>query len=168
MKELLKFGALLSEREKGNVQIANLWAEVIAVDWNNKTCDVKGLADDLEYYDVMLGLGTIYKKPVNGSKCLIGVIGNSPQAFLIECEECEVIQFGDGSLKGLVKIENLKSELEKLNTMWTAFKSIANGSPIPEPGNGSPSAFQVALQTAFAGKNNPTYDDIENENITHG
>ena len=167
-EELERFGALLNEREKGNVQISTRWAIVMDVYWDNKTCDVKDLADNLEYYDVFLGLGCVYKRPIKDTKCLIGVINNSPQAFLIECEQWDLVQFGDGLANGLIKIDNLKMELEKLNTMWTAFKSIINGAPIPEAGNGVTSAFQTALKSAFVGKNNPSYSDIENEKITHG
>jgi hypothetical protein len=39
------------------------------------------------------------------------------------------------------------------STFWNwmqAFMTIVQGAPIPEPGNGSPSAFQTALQAAFA------------------
>lgn len=36
-------------------------------------------------------------------------------------------------------------------TMWAAFFGVVTGPPIPEPGNGAPSAFQTALSLAIAG-----------------
>lgn len=34
-------------------------------------------------------------------------------------------------------------------TFWNAFFSVITGTPIPEPGNGAPSAFQTALKAAI-------------------
>ena len=76
--------------------------EVVEVDWNNKTMTVKGLIDDLEFYDVLLGLRSFYKKPKVGAKCLIGLILNNEAAtFLIEAEAVDelFIEVGTSTFK---------------------------------------------------------------------
>jgi hypothetical protein len=53
---------------------------------------VLGIDDDLEYYDVLLGLGSVDVKPKVGSNCLIGFINNSETLpFLIMADEVEEI-----------------------------------------------------------------------------
>lgn len=93
-EELNEFINLLDIKAKGNAKIQVHWAEVMAVDWETKTMTVKGLIDDLEFYDVLLGLGSVFKKPTVGTKCLIGLIlNNDAAAFLIEAEAVEEISF---------------------------------------------------------------------------
>lgn len=51
-----------------------------------------GIDDELEYYDVLLGLGSVDVKPKVGSNCLIGFINNSETLpFLIMADEVEEI-----------------------------------------------------------------------------
>lgn len=166
MKSLDEFSQLFNLHQKNNVQIATKWAIVTAVDWEKKTCDVKDLTDDLEYYDVLLGLGSIYKKPVLDTKCLIGIVQNSAQAFLIECEESELIQLNDGELGGLVKAEELKIQIDKntlaLKTLQDVFKAFV---PVPSDGG---AALKVALNTAYTALQLADLSNVQNEKITHG
>lgn len=65
-------------------------ATVKSVDWPNRKMVATGLVDDLEYYDVLLGLGHVDKKPRVGSKCLLGIIGNHEAfTFLVHAAEVE-------------------------------------------------------------------------------
>ncbi|AOR29538.1 hypothetical protein FORMB_25210 [Formosa sp. Hel1_33_131] len=101
-QELNEFTNLLDLKTKGNTKVQTHWAEVVEVDWNNKTMTVKGLIDDLEFYDVLLGLGSVYKKPKIGAKCLIGLILNNEAAtFLIEAEAVDelFIEVGTSTFK---------------------------------------------------------------------
>lgn len=91
------------------------------------------------------------------------VVGDS--SFIMEEDK---ITFNDGSLNGLVKIDKLKEELDKNSQILQALLTILTGSPIPEPGNGSPSALQTALSGALAGKQPGQWNDIENDKIVHG
>lgn len=77
------------------------------------------------------------------------------------------IVFNDGSFGGLIKINELKSELDKINQLLQAIIAVLQGVPIAEPGNGNPSALQQALNSAITGKLLPTYSRIENEKIKH-
>lgn len=91
-QELNEFISLLNKKADGAVKIQTHWAVVQSVDWEAKTMVVKDLVDDLEFYDVLLGLGSFYRKPKVGTSCLIGIILNNEAAsFLIEVEEVEEV-----------------------------------------------------------------------------
>jgi hypothetical protein len=77
------------------------------------------------------------------------------------------IVLNDGTFGGLIKIEELKSELDKINQILQAILTVLQGTPVTEPGNGSPSALQQALNSALAGKTLPTYTNIENNKVKH-
>lgn len=81
-----EFAELLQDQAKKQVPIQTEWCKVTAVDWNDKTMTVESLLNELEYFDVLLGLGSIYKKPKLGTKCLIGLIANTNACFMIDCE----------------------------------------------------------------------------------
>lgn len=101
-EELNEFVNLLEVKAKGNAKIQVHWAEVTTVDWSAKTMTVKDLINDLEFYDVLLGLGSVFKKPTVGTKCLIGLIlNNDAAAFLIEAEEIEEVSFTVGDNKAV-------------------------------------------------------------------
>lgn len=77
------------------------------------------------------------------------------------------VVFNEGSFGGLIKIQELKSELDKINQIVQAIMTVLSGAPVAEPGNGNPSALQQVLSSAIAGKLLPTYSTIENEKIKH-
>jgi len=89
-KELDEFTRLLKDRQKASQKPHIVWATVKEVDWLSKQMTATGLLDGLDYYDVQLGLGSFYRKPIVGTKCLLGVIENQSAAtFLIEAEAFE-------------------------------------------------------------------------------
>ena len=74
MEKVRQFKNLLHKKIGEKIPIQTEWGVVGSVDWENKTAIVK--VDDLDYDDVLLGLGNEYRKPVEGTKCLIGIIEN--------------------------------------------------------------------------------------------
>ena len=54
-----KLKQTLSELQKNNTPTQTVWVEVKEVDWEAKTMTVLGIDDELEYYDVLLGLGSV-------------------------------------------------------------------------------------------------------------
>lgn len=87
-----KLKQTISELIKKGVPIQTVWAEVTDVDWEERTMTVLGIADEVEYFDVLLGLGSFDVKPIVGSDCLIGVIENKDTAsFLIMVNDVEEI-----------------------------------------------------------------------------
>ena len=87
-----KLKQTLSELQNKNTPTQTVWVEVKEVDWDEKTMVALGIDDELEYYDVLLGLGSVDVKPKVGSNCLIGFINNSETLpFLIMAEVVEEI-----------------------------------------------------------------------------
>jgi len=87
---ITEFQRLLKEQQKNALSPQLIWASVETVDWANKTMTAKSIVDGLEYFNVLLGLGSFYRKPKIGSKCLLGVLGNKAAAtFLVEAEAFE-------------------------------------------------------------------------------
>ncbi|MEL3907905.1 MAG: hypothetical protein P1P64_02690 [Treponemataceae bacterium] len=68
---------------------------------------------------------------------------------------------------GLIKIEELKKELEKINAFLRAFVNVLKV-PTPEPGNGSPSAFQAVLNSSLSSMPFADFSQIENDKVKHG
>lgn len=90
MSAIGEFNNLMAEKMKRSQSVQTVFATVKAVDWDKKTMTATGVVDDLDYYDVLLGLGEIYTKPTVGSRVLIGLINNQGNnSFLIWSEETE-------------------------------------------------------------------------------
>ncbi|MDP1708849.1 MAG: hypothetical protein Q8L89_07290, partial [Gammaproteobacteria bacterium] len=62
---------LLKAQAKKQVPTQVVWATVDSVDWNAKTMQCTAQTDELERYDVLLGLGSQYMRPKKGSKVLL-------------------------------------------------------------------------------------------------
>lgn len=144
IKELKR---LLHEKAKSQIPIQTEWVKVKSVDWGNKTMLGIGESNGLDYEDVLLGLGSVYKRPKSGSLALIGLINNSAGCYLIDCEgyeEIEInakltnikvkengiaIQRNDESLQkvleDLIKEKNkMNKEIQKVATMAGAASSV--------------------------------------------
>ena len=81
---------LLDERMRDRVIHQLRWAVVEKVDWSNRLADATGIADDLGYHDIRLGLGSQDLRPKVGSRCLLLVIeGQSPATYLLTAEALE-------------------------------------------------------------------------------
>lgn len=169
---------------KKQVPVQTTWVTVSSVDADAKTMVCKGVADDLEYYDVLLSLGNATKYPVVGTKALIGLINNQAGlAFMIDCQEFtrylieiesgfkidlnadEILLNGDG-FGGLVKWNALKAELDKTKALVNAIKNaLVTWVPVPTDGG-------TALKTIVTGSVAPVsagnYSNLENENVKHG
>lgn len=181
--EITEFGKLLNQRTKKLIDVQTYWVKVKDINWNEKTMTAIGVVDDLEFYEVSLGIGSIHRKPTIDSRCLIGIINNNANdTFLIECAECEEIEISDktafkwllknGELTmngnqfgGLVKATELKTELDKVNlilqAMQTAFQSWV---PVPNDGGAALKALLTPVFTMLR----PDYQTIQNNKIKHG
>lgn len=166
--EANEFVSLFKRHLNGKMRATIRWAICKSVDWDAKTMDCVGVSDDLEYYDVALGFGSTDTKPALESDCLIAILeGNESVAFLLYANEVDLVQFNGGENGGLTITPELVNQLNKTNELLQAIMTVISGALIPEPGNGSPSAFQTALKTAITGKQIGNYDNIEDKKITH-
>lgn len=153
---------------------------VKAVNEDKLTCEVYEIESELIIYDVRLNSGLSDKKvvliPKIDSYVLMGLIGNNNQSryivsvseldkVIIDAETSIIINGGQNG--GLCKTPTLKTELDKNNAILTAILNVLNGSPVTEPGNGSPSALQASLKAAVTGKQMGDFSNIENTNVKH-
>lgn len=78
------------------------------------------------------------------------------------------IYLNGNDLGGLIKIKELKKELEKNNQILQALLNVISSSVISEAGNGAASSLQAAFKIALAGKTVGDFSNIENEKVKHG
>lgn len=90
--KIAEFKKLMTEKAKSQVPIQTEWVTVKSVNWDDKTMVGTGELNELDYEDVLLGLGAVYKKPKVGSLALVGKINNSAGCFLIDCEAYDQIE----------------------------------------------------------------------------
>ncbi|MGB1307535.1 MAG: hypothetical protein ACPG6B_01395 [Oceanihabitans sp.] len=143
--EITTFGELLSKTIGRQIQVQTHWAEVTEVDWEAKTMTVKGTLDGLEFYDVLLGLGSWTRKPKLGATCLIGsILNKSAASFLIDCNEIEeavwvsedssftikqdgfIVKQRDESLKDILNdlVSNINGQNEKIQDLNVELQKV--------------------------------------------
>lgn len=178
-----EFNKLLSRRIKELIPNQMVWAIVKSVDWEKKTMVATGVVDDLDYHDILLGLPSEYKKPVVGSKCLIGMIENNQvNAVLIYADEIEAVLITDktgfkiylnngqlelngNSFSGIVKAPELKNQLDKNTFILEKIQNVfRQWTPIPEDGG----AALKSLVNEFINLDRADLSGIENDKIKHG
>jgi len=77
------------------------------------------------------------------------------------------VELNGKDLGGLTKTRELKTQLDKSSAILQSILTTL-ATPVPEPGNGSPSAFQAALSAALAGKTPGDFSAIESDKVSHG
>jgi hypothetical protein len=182
MKELLKLKKVLTEKMKSHVPIQTEWVKVESVDWDEKTMIAIGENNGLEYFDVLLGLGSVNTKPKLGSLALVGSIHNGEASFMISCEEIDGYEIIDESgfkldlnnglmtingenLGGIVDAKELKKQLDKNTLILKNIQSVFN-SWVPVPSDGG--ASLKTLVTSFTTLNRSNLSNIQNPKIKHG
>ena len=131
----------------------------------NKAMDVTGVIDQLEYYDVQLGMGALCIYPKPGTTCLVGIIeGQETDAFLISADEVDEIVLNGGTLGGLVKVGELTERLNLIEKDINSLKQKLSGwTPVPNDGG---SALKTALSSYISESLKETQvRDIENERV---
>ncbi len=181
-KNLLQLKSLLTDKMKSHVPLQTEWVAVKEVDWEEKTMTAIGENNGLEYFDVLLGLGSVNVKPKVGSLALVGAIHNGEACFMISCEEIEEIELidqsgfkvslNDGLLKingencgGIVNAKELKTQLDKNTLILQNIQTVfTNWMPVQNDGGAS----LKSLVTAFTTLQKANLSNIENPKIKHG
>jgi hypothetical protein len=167
---------------KSHVPLQTEWVTVKEVDWEEKTMTAIGESNALEYYDVLLGLGSVNVKPKVGSLALVGAIHNGEACFMISCEEIEAFELieqsgfkcdlNDGLLLingeafgGIVNAKELKIQVDKNTLILQNIQNVFNSwTPVPNDGG----ATLKALVTSFTALQRANLGNIENPKIKHG
>lgn len=145
--------------------------KVVSVDNQALTIDVE--IEGLTYYDVRLRAvvtddSGFYVVPTAGSYVTIAQIEGGVDHVLIRASEIDRVYvkigqstlqidadgavFNGGNLDGVPKSNNVADKLSTIENQLNQLKSLLQGvlsTPVTEPGNGAPSAFQVALNAAL-------------------
>jgi len=132
----------INQMAKANIKIALVRATVTEVDWDKKQMIVKSLVDDLEYFDVALGLDHNYQKPKVNTSCIIGVFdGYDAGGFLLKADEVEETIYKTNTTKLTIKEGGFIIEKgnENLTTILNDFMDevmkiiVINGTTINVP-----------------------------------
>lgn len=155
----------LDKWREGAKQAQLRWVTVDQVDKEGKAMDVTGVVDQLEYYNVQLGLGALCIYPKQGTVCLVGIIeGQETDAFLISADEVDEIVLNSGTLGGLVKVGELTERLNEIEKDINSLKQKISGwTPVPNDGG---SALKAVLSSYASELLKETQvKDIENERV---
>lgn len=169
MDAIDEFGALFKKHLENNKQVQLRLVYCKDVDWEEKTMTAMGATDDLEYYDVSLGLGYKFIKPKVDADCIIGILeGEESVGFLLDASEVEEVVYNGGELGGLVKIEQLKENIDTLKKYCEALNSaISIGLSAVGVGSAASGTLgEEAFSKAMVGQE-ISFTDMENKNIKH-
>ena len=125
-----KLRKTLEEKTKLSIPTQIFWCIAKEIDWEEKTMTADSLSEnEAGFFNIQLGIGSEFKKPKEGSYCLIGIIENKDtMPFLIWAEELEEIHLIVG--KSELKIEEgflLKKQNETLKKLMVdLLKEIQN------------------------------------------
>jgi len=183
MTKISEFNRLLGQRIKEMIPVQTFWVVCKSVDWENKTMTAIGQTDDLEYEEVSLGNGSIFRKPVVDTICLLGITENNGAiVFLIDADEVEEylivektgfkvclnasgLTLNGENLGGIVKADELKAQVDKntkiLERIQQAFQ---NWTPVAQDG-GAALKGQAGL---FVNLERADLSNIKNDTIKHG
>ncbi len=108
--ELDRFGQLFKNRLNDSQKATLRWVSPTVVDWDAKTMTAVD-GDGLEFYDVLLGVGTTSIKPVVGCDCLIAIVeGDEAISILIYADEMEEVYLRSGETQLIVSAEGCRIE----------------------------------------------------------
>lgn len=147
-------------------------ARVKSVDASNGVVEVED-STGLRIEDVSLtarpgSTADLLIVPAEDSAVLVGMVANqSGQLYVAMFSEVAEVIFHGGELGGMVKAPELEAQAQKVSNFMQALLQVVNGAPIPEPGNGSPSAFQTALKAVLASAQVPDWNDLQNGKVKH-
>lgn len=162
-------GDLIKQLAANSEEVYSLPCKVVSIDSDN-LAELEPLNGDPNLLGVRLIAGAsetpLLITPVIGSAVIATFLSRNT-AFISLYSEIESVEIRGGDLGGLVKVEELKSELAKLTARVDGIISaINNGVPVPTDGG---TALQTTIKAALALiVNKEDFTNIENENVKHG
>lgn len=103
--------------------------------------------------------------PSEGSIVLVGIIGNEKRnAFVAKCAEVDEVMFYGGENGGLIKVNELISQLEKVNTF---LQQIRAGFTEWIPAQPDGTSLKSLMSGKLGGLTTADYSSIENTKIKH-
>lgn len=163
-----KFGELFKRRLSDSSKATLKWVTADEVDWEAQTMTASG-EDDLKFFDVLLGLGTVAVKPVIGTDCLIAIVENDDAtAFMLYADEAELIAYNGGENGGLTNTPELKTQLDKLTARVDGIiDAIKDPSVIPTAQDGGNALWALFKGLIAQITEKESFENIENDKIKH-
>lgn len=147
-------------------------AIVDKVNIDSFTCSVTDL-DDARLFDVRLKAGVddivegIIEVPTQGSSVLVALIGNKRNsAFIIKCSKVEEVLFYGGENGGLIKVNELTTQLERITHFLDTLKDSFKTPPPITPVDGG-QAFFTYMDQLISSLPTGDFSNIENPKIKH-
>lgn len=178
---------LIEKIASNAVKIKFLVAKVDQVDESNFTVDATPINGESETFDIKIRVVIdaqeegIISIPSIGSRILVGM-ADQVNGYLLQCEKIDRLiwkisgfrmeidnegnmTFNEGENDGIVKLPELKNQVDKLNNFLTAIKNTFN-SWVPVPSDGG-AALKSAMVSALASQQVADLSNAGNEKIKH-
>lgn len=158
---------------------------------NGMLCDVRPSDGGAEMYDVRLKVSATDQElgavavPVVGSPVIMAMLNGDANAWtVVHVERIErwflqlpgkasiealpsgEVHLNGQSFGGIIKVQELRAELAKVNTFLLTLRSTITGA-VPVAGDGG-AAIKTALASALQSLQLPTYTNIESPKTKHG
>ena len=144
-------------------------ATVSDVNDNDRTCTCTPINGDAEILEVRLQTTVsvgVYLKPAEGSLVLV-CMANETLGFVVLTSELEEVIYFDGSLGGLIKINELVSKVNtienKINQIISTFNTHVHSGVTTGAGSSA-----ITPTTISGTLTNTVVADLENGKIKHG
>jgi len=162
-------GDLIKQLAANSEEVYSLPCKVVSIDSDN-LAELEPLNGDPNLLAVRLIAGAsespLLITPVIGSAVIATFLSRNT-AFISLYSEVESVEIRGGDLGGLIKIEDLKSELAKLTARVDDIISAINGG-VPVAADGG-AALQTSIKAALALIiNKENFTNMENEKVKHG
>ena len=169
MDHIEKLKVAILAHIKANVPVQTLWGSCKSTNMQEGT--MVAIVDDLEYEDVLIGLGGDLVEPEPGSKVLIGLIENKSMATMLLYAETTARRYINGNDNGgLVIADSVTMKLnaieKDLNTLKQAFSSW---SPVSGPTTDGGAGLKALAATWFAVQLATTQSSsLQSKKVSHG
>lgn len=108
--ELDVFGQLFKNHLNSTMKATMRWVVPTIIDWESQTMTATD-GDDLEFFDVLLGVGATAVKPVVGCDCLIAIVeGDEATSILIYADKVDQVYLKSGDTLLTVSAEGCRLE----------------------------------------------------------
>lgn len=167
-----RFEDVLSQFIKLHVKDIVVIGDVESVDKETGTCSVMPLNSKLAIPKVRMtatraNLGDFAVIPKVGSSVLISRIGmTNEQWCVLHYSDVDEVLFHGGENGGLIKINELVSELNKTKAVVDAIAVSLNSWVIP-PSPDAGLALKTLVTANLTGKTSGNYANLENEKVKH-
>lgn len=155
--------------DKGD-EVYSKVCKVTSVDTTKRTCDVEPLDGSAAIFDVRLQASQSATEgflmvPASGSFVVVNFL-NKNVAVIGLCTELDYMYLRGDSLGGLIKIEELKTQLAKTNKLVDAIRDLLMTWAVVAQDGGQ--ALKTTAIANLQGLSTGNFSNIENTKVKHG